>query len=472
MKFFTITTLLIVYFLSATPALSRQVKTISLKPFGTLSVYVPDGEAKSVALFISGDGGWNEGVINIAEHIAAQGALVVGIDIVKYYKSIKYSGASCFYPAGDLENLSMVIQRRFKLKQYLKPILVGYSSGATLVYGTMAQAPSNTFKGGISLGFCPDIEIGKPLCKGSGLTSHIFIKNKSFYLEPCTHLTEPFTILQGVNDKVCSMAEVQRFIAGMPMGELVSLEKVGHGFSVEKNWLPQLITTYKRIVLEPSYAEKKSAPKENANNDFPKDIPLSIIPAVAPNDLPLVLFISGDGGWTNFDQSIAEKLAEDNISVIGLDSQRYFWDAKNPKGTAEDMAKVLSHFMQQWNKKSLIIAGYSFGAGVAPFITQNLPDELRRLVKGVCCISPDKTADFEIHISDMLNMDNTEEYNVITELKQLKPLKTVCLFGDEESVELRNCFANAGIKVSVLPGSHHFNDNYKAVATIIKAAGQ
>ncbi|SPZ91950.1 Type IV secretory pathway, VirJ component [Sphingobacterium multivorum] len=49
--------------------------------------------------------------------------------------------------------------------------MVGYSYGATLVYGLIAQAPAGTFRGGIALGFCPDITIAKPLCKGSGLSS-------------------------------------------------------------------------------------------------------------------------------------------------------------------------------------------------------------------------------------------------------------------------------------------------------------
>ena len=39
--------------------------------FGTLSVYVPEGRPKSVALFLSGDGGWELGVISMAHALRA-----------------------------------------------------------------------------------------------------------------------------------------------------------------------------------------------------------------------------------------------------------------------------------------------------------------------------------------------------------------------------------------------------------------
>jgi type IV secretory pathway VirJ component len=139
---------------------------ISFGMFGEIIIYMPATTPDAVVIFVSGDGGWNKGVVDMANQIVSQGALVAGVDIEHYYTNCKRQKNKCYYPAGDLEELSMVIQKKYKLKQYLKPILVGYSSGATLVYGALAQAPANTFKGVISLGFCPDIEIDKPLCNG------------------------------------------------------------------------------------------------------------------------------------------------------------------------------------------------------------------------------------------------------------------------------------------------------------------
>ena len=51
---------------------------------------------------------------------------------------------------------------------YTPPVLAGFGAGATLAYGALAQAPSGSFAGAISLGFCPEIEASHPLCAGRG----------------------------------------------------------------------------------------------------------------------------------------------------------------------------------------------------------------------------------------------------------------------------------------------------------------
>src|ERR1700757_2702591 len=56
--------------------------------FGTVSVYIPEGKPKSVALFLSGDGGWQRGVINMARALRDQGAVVAGADTRRYLKSL------------------------------------------------------------------------------------------------------------------------------------------------------------------------------------------------------------------------------------------------------------------------------------------------------------------------------------------------------------------------------------------------
>lgn len=444
------------------------VESFEYGSFGKVTIYLPNRQPEAVVLFVSGDGGWNKGVVNMATYIVEQGAAVIGIDILQYYKNARHLKVKCLYPAGDFEDISMTVQKKYKIRQYLKPILLGYSSGATLVYGVLAQAPANTFKGAISLGFCPDIEISKPLCRGVGLSSHVLKENKAFYLEPCSHLTEPFIVLQGTNDQVCSFMEVKSFLNGMPMCELVELSKVGHGFSVAKNWLPQLFAAYSKIEREPSYAEKKSSESSRIPSaSTSSELPLTLIPSTAKENLPLAVFISGDGGWTNFDQTISEMLAKRGMPVIGLDAQSYFWNEKDPQKTAIEISKAVARYMQQWNRKSFILVGYSFGACVAPFIANRFPDALKSELKGVFCISPDETGDFEIHLSDMLSINKRDKYNVLAEVKMIKSLNPVCLFGNEESAELRSHFIATGVKVETLPGNHHYNDDYQTLSLAI-----
>jgi type IV secretory pathway VirJ component len=450
---------------------ANNVDTLLFSAFGKVVIYHPTQVPDSFVLFISGDGGWNKGVVDMANNIVVQGAMVAGINILTYMKNIKSSKTNCYYPAADLEEISLTIQKKYKFSKYLKPILVGYSSGATLAYGALAQAPANTFKGAISLGFCPDLDIDKPLCKGAGLNSHAIKEGKTYILDQCMNLTAPFIAMNGTIDQVCNYFETKKYIGNMPMSEVISLPNVGHGFSVTRNWLPQFVSAYKKVVNEPEYMEKKS--KENvllqAQRDslYKSDLPLAILPSAEKNDLPLAFFISGDGGWTSFDQSVSEKFAEKGIPVVGLDAQKYFWNEKQPKEVSEELAPAIEHYMKLWNKRSFVLLGYSFGACIAPFIASNFTEPVKETLKGVYCFSPDLTGDFEIHLTDMLHLRTKDKYDVVMEMKQIKAMNPVCIFGSDEDEDTQKSFTADEIRISILPGTHHYNNDFNKITEVI-----
>ena len=65
--------------------LASVVDSVKFGSFGKVVIYRPAGHVKAVVLFVSGDGGWNLGVVDMARDFVAQGALVAGIDILSYY---------------------------------------------------------------------------------------------------------------------------------------------------------------------------------------------------------------------------------------------------------------------------------------------------------------------------------------------------------------------------------------------------
>jgi len=223
--------------------------------FGAISIYRGSGEQRDVVLFVSGDGGWNLGVISMAKHLADMGALVAGIDIRHYLEQLEKVADECVSTSADFENLSRYLQPKLNSGHYLQPILVGYSSGATLVYATLVQAPQGQFKGALSLGFSPDLDLKKPLCKGSGVeatprrSTDGMLKGVDFL--PAKKLSGTWIVLQGEIDQVCPAPLTQKFVATVPDGTLVLLPKVGHGYSVEKNWLPQYEAAFDRIRRAP-----------------------------------------------------------------------------------------------------------------------------------------------------------------------------------------------------------------------------
>jgi type IV secretory pathway VirJ component len=461
-----IISLLTVY--NSVSAISKD--SLNFGRFGKIIIYHPSKTPTSVALFVSGDGGWEHGVLNMAKDVCRQGALVLGIDAKHYNQSLSKVSADCYYPAADFEELSLMIQKKYKMTTYLKPVLVGYSYGATLVYGILAQAPANTFRGAIAIGFCPDIELKKPLCKGSGLTQHVLVPGVSYYLERTKNLTAPFIVINGVKDKTCPFEATAAFLKGMPNAELITLPKVGHGFKISDGWLKQLNAAYSKVLTTPLFTEKIIKPGNQLMDKqhlivLPTDMSLVTIAPPVKNNLPLLFMISGDGGWTSFDQSLAEALSKKGYLIVGLDAQRYFWNFKSPDRTSSDVSKVISYYMEQYNKRSFVLAGYSFGASVIPFVASRLPVAMKDNLAGVLALSPDVSADFEIHISDMLSIGSDDDvYNVIAENKKIKSLNPICFFGTEEEGNDRKVFADQGIKSYAIPGSHHFNDDYVGVA--------
>jgi type IV secretory pathway VirJ component len=236
-------------------AVAAPAEVFNQGRFGAVSIYRGDTEPRDVVLFLSGDGGWNLGVISMAERLTSKGALVAGIDIRHYLAQLEKSPEACVSPADDLDRLSHAVQAKLGLKHYLRPTLVGYSSGATLVYATLAEAGAGLFKGALSIGFCPDLDLKKPVCKGSGIEATPrrdakgVLKGVDFLA--AKQLSGKWISLQGEIDQVCPAPATQAFIATVPGGDIVMLPHVGHGYSVEKNWLPQYEAAYERITAAP-----------------------------------------------------------------------------------------------------------------------------------------------------------------------------------------------------------------------------
>ena len=65
--------------------------TLEYGAFGKLSIYTLSDNPRNVVLFVSGDGGWNLGVVDMAWSLATLDALVVGIDITHYLKVLEQS---------------------------------------------------------------------------------------------------------------------------------------------------------------------------------------------------------------------------------------------------------------------------------------------------------------------------------------------------------------------------------------------
>ncbi|MGA2709114.1 MAG: AcvB/VirJ family lysyl-phosphatidylglycerol hydrolase [Steroidobacteraceae bacterium] len=430
--------------------------------FGRVSVYRGSGDARDVVLFLSGDGGWNLGVVSMAERLAGKGALVAGIDIRGYLAALEKSHEKCVSPAVDFENLSHYLQAKLGIKNYLQPTLVGYSSGATLVYAALAESPDGLFKGALSIGFCPDLDLKKPVCKGSGIEATPrrdpkgVLKGVDFL--PAKKLPGLWISLQGETDQVCPAPLTQKFIASVPGGEIVMLPKVGHGYAVEKNWLPQYESAYERITKGRAAQKPVALPAPVA------DLPLTEVPAITGASSPwLAVFLSGDGGWAGLDRGVSDELAEHGIPVVGWDSLKYFWTPRTPSSAAADLDRILRHYTGAWGKSRVLLIGYSQGADTMPFMVNRLPRSTRAMVDLTALLGISDSALFEFHVANWLG-DPSGGLPTAPELAHWTGSPYVCIYGEEDEDSACPHLTGEGGAAVKMAGGHHFGGSYAEIA--------
>jgi type IV secretory pathway VirJ component len=243
----------------------------------------------------------------------------------------------------------------------------------------------------------------------------------------------------------------------------VRLPKVGHGFSVPRNWLPQLRDAFSRLAASDALvggqrpATRAPAPVA--------DLPLVEVPAAAPERDRLAVVVSGDGGWASLDRQVAGVLAARGVPVVGLDSLQYFWTKRTPDEAGAALTRLLEHYLAAWSKRDVILVGYSRGADVLPFMASRLPASLREKVVLIALLGPGRSAEFEFHVADWLvERRRPAAAAILPEVAKLRGRKLLCVFGSEEAESLCPTLPPGAAVVDERPGAHHFAGDYVAIA--------
>jgi type IV secretory pathway VirJ component len=378
-----------------------------------------------------------------------------------YLAQIGAAGDRCVSLAGDFEQLSHDVQKQLRLPVYLSPVLAGYSSGATVVYAVLAQAPPGTFAGAMSLGFCADQDFRKArLCPG---LRYAVNHRGDYVLEPDPALQESWIALQGQQDMVCDPAAVDRFAAQVPKAQVLRLPKVGHGFGVERNWLPQFREATYQLQAAAAAVAMSAVQAPSISR-----MPLVEVPAAGAGTVAdlMAVIISGDGGWAGLDRQVAADLSRRDIPVVGIDSLRYFWHERTPDEAARDVAAVVSHYSAVWHRTRVVLIGYSFGADVLPFVVNRLPADTVARVAGIALVEPSATATFEIHVSNWLPGVQTPGLDLGPELARLRP-PLLCLHGDDVANSICRTVAHA--EVAQVGHGHHLGGDSSAITDHVLA---
>jgi type IV secretory pathway VirJ component len=428
--------------------------------FGTVRIYRQgQGDPGMVVLFLSGAEGWGDADAAASRLLAGSGTMVVGIDTAVYLQRAAAADTPCIYVGGDLEALSRQLQKELHLNQYRTPVLAGRAAGAALVYAALAQGPTGPFLGGIGIGFRPVLVPSKSFCQGRDLTFDNKGKGGVMF-HPSARIEIPWIVFEGEKSPAAVRSRIRDFLKPIAKGAAIEVPEAGEDFSVPSQGLPQLREALSRMTSAETFST-------SAADRGVADLPLEEVPATGEDKGLAAVLLTGDGGWAEFDRSLAAALARRGVPVIGFNSLNYFWSRRTPEKATLDLERVIVHSLVRWQKKKVVLIGYSFGADVLPFMVRRLDPAIRSQVVKVALLGLSDSADFEFHLSDWTGGERDDSLPVRPEVEALQDRPILCVYGREEEDSLCPQLATPNLTRFETGGGHHFGGEVESVATAI-----
>jgi type IV secretory pathway VirJ component len=371
-------------------------------------VFSPRDHPTGLVFLLSDATGWSGQMTTVAEHLRQRGLIVVGIDTAGVLASLARAKEDCHGLTDAFETMSQSIQKQAALRFYLLPILAGIREGSVLALAGLWQAGPETIGGVATVDFEPTLSGAVPLC------------------------------------------------ADPPP------EKTGDGKAFLYFPPRQLFGWWQAAWTDtPSEAARRFASAAGA----------AVPPIETGSKSHFAIIFSGDGGWRDLDRTLGEILSNAGVDVIGIDCLRYFWSEKSPETVAADLDKLIGDVRRRTDKARIALIGYSFGADILPAVFNRLGPEARRHVDLLSLLALGKDAHFEIHIEGWLGGDPQQDASPIApELARIDPRLIQCVYGEEEADE-SGCLDSHldAAQVVGIPGGHHFDEDYEALAQRILA---
>jgi len=387
---------------------------------------------------------------NYAKKFAALSYYVAIIDNQDLLNSLANSGennSSCLNVAKKLSELSLELNSKFSLNNKNLPILAGIENGAASLYAALSQAEKKTFHAAVGINFTPQLTTHTPLCNQETFSAS---SNGSLIaLKSMNRLPTSFYIFQ---DKSLSVNSNTNEFANNISNAKLTIAK-----EADETPLSEAIQILQW--LDPRLTDQISADAGDS------DLPLIEVPTAQEKSnatQSMAILLTGDGGWAEIDKELARILAAQGIPTVGFDSLSYFWKARTPLTTSQDIERVIAQYLEKWNKKQVILIGYSFGADVLPFIANNLSVESQNKISLVALLGMGKTAAFEFRLSSWMNADkNPDRLLISPEIEKMKWANSICIYGIADAAA--NCLPieSHGVKAISMSGDHHFDEKYE-----------
>lgn len=369
------------------------------------------------------------------------------VDNQALLNSTTNQNSHCLNIAEKLSDISSQMQTHLSLNTDDLPILVGTDESAASIYVALAQASEHKFHAAVGINFSTAIDAHSPLCEQETFSQAN--EEKKSQLIPVKRLPTSFYIFQN--------KELNSSLADAKFAEKVSNIKLT--VTDDKKQSAQAEAIQILQWLDPRLVDQISS--DSSDSDLPLiEVGVDLAQLSKKTD-SLAIILTGDGGWAEIDKNIAKILAEKGVPTVALDSLSYFWKVRTPEETAKDVEAIISQYLEKWNKKKVILIGYSFGADVLPLVANNLNTDIQGKISLIALLGMGKTAAFEFRLSSWMNADtNPNRIPILPAIEKMKWANSICIYGIDD--DAANCLPTEqlGVKIISMPGDHHFDEKY------------
>lgn len=377
--------------------------------YGRVQTEWPTGPVRGTAIVLAAEDGDSAPEHRLAAQLARRGMLVALVDGDRYLRTLRAMGArACPRLGEDAQHLGRRLARQAGAGDFSAPVLVARGPLSALARQVAAASAPDQVAAAVLAG--PGTQAAPLPCPASGVAA-----------------------------------------SGVTGSQAVPVRQVANGDDTA-GWAAAV-----RAAIPASVASGFAG------------LPLVELPASGHGDGRMAVLLSGDGGWRELDQGIAQALQRQGVAVVGLNSLRYFWSGKDPARTAADLGRVIAEYRLRWHASRVALVGYSFGADVLPFVYPRLPPEQRAAVDEVALLGLAHEADFRIRMGGWLGLSGGG-LPIAPQLAALPPQRLLCVYGTQERDTLCPTLRGRGVDVQATPGGHHFDHDPEAMAArILKA---
>jgi type IV secretory pathway VirJ component len=174
-----------------------------------------------------------------------------------------------------------------------------------------------------------------------------------------------------------------------------------------------------------------SVPVKTSRGDFY----LLVYAPKQDRERPPVLLMSGEGGWRHFDQMLAGYFRDAGHWVGGMDTMKYFWHPQDDRQVlASDVRLYARELVKAAGRKEgspVILAGFSFGADLAPWIAGAGGWESG--LAGLVMLGPDQIGSLQFRVLEIFGMEEKDHiFPVADALASVKGVPILFIHGGKD----------------------------------------